>query len=460
MNEKINILLVDDKPENLLALEGILESPELNLIKAMSGNEALALVLEYDFALVLLDVQMPDIDGFETAELMRGNDATKHIPIIFLTAISKEEKHIFKGYESGAVDYLFKPLEPEILTSKVKVFLDLHRRTKLIEKQAFELQSKQEELQSTINELQETKDELVEKAHKAGMADVATSVLHNVGNILNSVNICTSVIRETLANSKLDGLVKANDLLRDNQENIEDFIINNPKGKKLIRYYLKLEEFFRQEHSNLMSNTNRLKEKVNAISDVIIAQQTYAKGNFFSEKLSLSEIVEDAINLQSGSLTKHDINSQKKFSEVPEVPVQKSKLIHILLNLYKNAKEAMADIDPSERKLIIEIDKDAENAYIKVSDAGCGIKKENLQQIFVHGFTTKENGHGFGLHSCANYMSEMGGKMWVESDGVGKGATFVLSFPLNSSEKNDSIHVVDEDEIDQIPSPTSIEDSK
>jgi signal transduction histidine kinase len=126
--QKLDILLVDDKPENLLALEAILESPDLNIIKAVSGNEALGLMLEYDFALVLLDVQMPEMDGFETAELMRSSEKTKRIPIIFVTAISKEDKHVFKGYETGAVDYLFKPLEPHIIKGKVNVFLELHRQ--------------------------------------------------------------------------------------------------------------------------------------------------------------------------------------------------------------------------------------------------------------------------------------------------------------------------------------------
>lgn len=123
-----SILLVDDRPENLLALEKILERPGLNIIKANSGNEALGLLLEHDFALILLDVMMPEMDGFETAELIRGNTETKHIPIIFVTAISKEQQHVFKGYESGAVDYLFKPLNPDILISKVNVFLELHRQ--------------------------------------------------------------------------------------------------------------------------------------------------------------------------------------------------------------------------------------------------------------------------------------------------------------------------------------------
>jgi len=132
-NELIqNILLVDDRPENIIALESILEDPGLNFVKANSGDEALRLLLKHDVALILLDVQMPGMDGFETATYIRSAPNTKHIPIIFVTAISKEDKHIFKGYESGAVDYMFKPIDPDILKSKVNVFLELDRQRKIL----------------------------------------------------------------------------------------------------------------------------------------------------------------------------------------------------------------------------------------------------------------------------------------------------------------------------------------
>ena len=131
--DKISILLVDDRPENLLSLENLIKCDELNIVKANSGNEALGLMLRHDFALVLLDVQMPEMDGFEVANLMRSSNRTRHIPIIFITAINKEPRHVYKGYKSGAVDYLFKPLNPEVLRSKVNVFIELHRKQKEIE---------------------------------------------------------------------------------------------------------------------------------------------------------------------------------------------------------------------------------------------------------------------------------------------------------------------------------------
>ncbi len=131
--ENPKVLLVDDRPENLLALELLLEDVRCETQKAISGNEALAAIVANDFALVLLDVQMPDMDGFETAALMRGNKKTCHIPIIFVTAINKERRHVFQGYQSGAVDYLFKPYDPAILLSKVAVFLELYRYRKGLE---------------------------------------------------------------------------------------------------------------------------------------------------------------------------------------------------------------------------------------------------------------------------------------------------------------------------------------
>ena len=142
----INILIVDDKQENLLVLESLLEEMNCNIIKATSGNESLSLMLDYEFALVLLDVQMPEMDGFEVAEFMKMNSKTRYVPIIFVTAISKEKKCIFKGYEIGAVDYLFKPIEPIILQSKVKIFLEIYNQKRLLEEQAKLLELKVKEL--------------------------------------------------------------------------------------------------------------------------------------------------------------------------------------------------------------------------------------------------------------------------------------------------------------------------
>ncbi len=154
MSSKTNILIVDDRPENLLSLTAMLEDPGINIISASSGNEALMLLLQHDFALVFLDVQMPEMNGFEVAELMRSKKKTQTIPIIFITALSKDQGHIFKGYESGAVDYICKPiLEPLVLRSKVQIFCQLHQQRQQIENQLQELADKNQLLKKQLDEI-------------------------------------------------------------------------------------------------------------------------------------------------------------------------------------------------------------------------------------------------------------------------------------------------------------------
>ena len=172
-----NILIVDDKPENLLVLEKLLQRPGLNILRAKSGNDALSLILEHEFALALLDVQMPDMDGFETAELMRGNEETKHIPIIFVTAISKDQKHVFKGYETGAVDYLFKPLDPPILQAKVNVFLELHS-------QSAALKTANENLKLANQKILEQQKSVIEEERLKVLLQMAGATAHELNQPL------------------------------------------------------------------------------------------------------------------------------------------------------------------------------------------------------------------------------------------------------------------------------------
>jgi response regulator RpfG family c-di-GMP phosphodiesterase len=138
--EKVNILMVDDKEANLLALEGLLESPDYNLVKALSGREALKRILEEDFALILLDVRMPFMDGFETARLIKQRKKSRNIPIIFLTAVSKDDRYVSQGYSVGAVDYILKPFDPYILKSKVSVFVELYRKNQQLVRMNKELE--------------------------------------------------------------------------------------------------------------------------------------------------------------------------------------------------------------------------------------------------------------------------------------------------------------------------------
>ncbi|MCG8636344.1 MAG: diguanylate cyclase [Desulfobacterales bacterium] len=170
--KKPSVLIVDDRPENLLTLEQVLESPELEVVRAESGHQALEKTLDYDFALILLDVQMPVMDGYETATLLRGNKRTKNIPIIFVTAANKEEAHVFRGYGSGAVDYLFKPLAADVLKSKVTIFLELDKQRQLLEEKTKELDAKVVELETLKHELEDSNERLRQLSSLDGLTDL------------------------------------------------------------------------------------------------------------------------------------------------------------------------------------------------------------------------------------------------------------------------------------------------
>ena len=298
-----------------------------------------------------------------------------------------------------------------------------------------DLDKKNKHLESALDELKKTRSELLEKAHKAGMADLATGVLHNIGNILNSVNISTTVINDTLEESKIPKLMQANDLLREHQDNMEEFLLEDPRGIKLLHYYLKLNDPMGKEYEKLQTHCNRLKDKVQLMLEVIDAQQDFAKVGRINEKVQLEQIVEDTLTLQAGSIERHDLDIQTEFGDTDKVSVQKSKLIHILINLFGNAKDAMTENNIGEKKITIRTYQEEEKIYLSISDNGEGVNEENINKIFNHGFTTKKTGHGYGLHTCANYMTEMGGNIEVKSEGKDKGATFILCFQNGKDEE-------------------------
>lgn len=306
----------------------------------------------------------------------------------------------------------------------------MKERNRILEE---EVSERTNHLKEILKELKNSQKEVVEKAHKAGMADIASGVLHNVGNILNSVNTSSSLIKEKVEQSKVNSLIQANEVLREHIDHIDRFVAENPKGKKLMEYYLKLEEPLILERDEIITLADRLTEKINLINEVIAAQQSYAGASLQMEVASLSEMIDNALALQAGSIERHSLNVTKKLMATDEVTVHRSKMIHVLVNIIKNAKESMEENHSENKKITIETWQKGNMIHLSVTDNGTGIRLEHQKKIFSHAFTTKKNGHGFGLHSCANYMTEMGGKIEVSSDGVGKGATFTLIFPKRTA---------------------------
>jgi len=281
----------------------------------------------------------------------------------------------------------------------------------------------------TEGRLAAAQQQLVDAAHKSGMAEIAIGVLHNVGNILNSVMLSGEEIARVAKNSKVQGLNKANELLKSNAHDLGNFFTSNDKGKLLPQYYEKIGVALNDETRAISVEAIKLNEKLAMIKDVIATQQAYARADAYVEQLDVVSVIEDALRVQEASLRKSGVSVRKNFKDIPVCNVHKSKLLQVLTNLIQNAKEATAENDKLNRvqEIVIETGRvESGDVFVSVTDNGCGIAPENLQRIFNHGFTTKENGHGFGLHTSALAMTEMGGALRTYSDGLGRGATFTL----------------------------------
>jgi signal transduction histidine kinase len=304
------------------------------------------------------------------------------------------------------------------------------QRTKDLHYKNEELQCEIKERKTAESKLRETQEQLIAAAHKAGMAEIATDSLHNVGNILNSVKTSAYVIKDALNNCPLSSFSLTCDLIRSHQNNLKDFVQNDPKALKIFDYCLKLEFEFTQVFEDIEQNIDRLNVKVDNITEVIVAQQTHAGNASFLESLHLVKIIEDSLIFLSDLQINQDITIVRNYETIPLLFLQKSKMLHILINLFKNAVEAMRHPSVREKTLTIDVYPDTESVILRITDTGLGITRENARKIFSHGFTTKTEGYGFGLHTCANYANEMGASISAESQGSDKGASFQIRFPV------------------------------
>jgi len=286
-------------------------------------------------------------------------------------------------------------------------------------------------LKTAEAELERANRQLVTASRQAGMAEVATGVLHNVGNVLNSVNVSTTVLCDLVRRSKITSVQKLAQWLRNDPPDAA--VASDTKAGQLRDYVAKLSEHLANEQRTLLDELTLLSEHVGHMKEIVAMQQNYAKVSGVSEPLPASSLVEDALRMNSAALSRHDVHVQCEFAEVPRVLVDRHKVLQILINLISNAKYALDAGMPARKTLTIRIQSEGERVAILLIDNGVGIVPENLTQIFHHGFTTRKTGHGFGLHSSALAARELGGALRVQSDGPGRGATFVLELPVEPS---------------------------
>ena len=284
-------------------------------------------------------------------------------------------------------------------------------------------------------ELDSLHRQLLENSRLSGMAEVATGVLHNVGNVLNSVNVSTTLVYDRLRESKIASLGKVVRLLREHEAHLAAFLTADPRGQRIPSFLTNLAQHLEQEQATLIEEMKGLAGNVEHIKSIVTMQQSYARVSGVVESLPIATVVEDALKMNGASFQRHRIQVIRAYAEVPSVPVEKHKVLQILLNLIQNATQAMAQkTEPYDKCLRVAIGfTGGDRLAISIQDNGVGIPPENLTRIFAHGFTTKKDGHGFGLHMGALAAMEMGGSLLAHSDGPGQGALFVLELPVDKT---------------------------
>jgi PAS domain S-box-containing protein len=275
--------------------------------------------------------------------------------------------------------------------------------------------------------------QLMQASRQAGMAEVATGVLHNVGNVLNSVNVSAELITEHLRTSRITGVTKLAKLIREHEGDLVRFLTADERGRSVPTYLEELAGFLVSERDDLQEEVKKLVINVEHIKEIVSAQQNYAGLSGVVEAVVLPDLVEDALKIHGAAFARHGVTVVKEFEPLPAVPTDKHKVLQIVVNLLHNAKYA-CDASTNPRKDVIVRLKAAEGNRVRIviADTGIGIAEENLTRIFSHGFTTRKNGHGFGLHSGALSAKEIGGSLSAHSDGPGKGATFTLELPMGA----------------------------
>jgi signal transduction histidine kinase len=279
-------------------------------------------------------------------------------------------------------------------------------------------------------ELETIHKQLMEASRLGGMAEIATNVLHNVGNALNSVNVSAGLVVENVRKSRGSSLRRVVALLQEHEHDLGEFITLDPQGKHLTAHLAQLSEHLLADQASIVTELHSLQQNVEHIKEIVSMQQNYAQIGGVKQMVDVIQLVEDSLRMNEGALNRYEVQVIREFDSVPPLNIEKHKILQILVNLLRNAKHACQDSDRVDKRLTVRVANEISQVRITIMDNGIGISPDNLTRIFNYGFTTRKGGHGFGLHSGALTAMELGGSLTAHSDGPNQGAAFTLELPL------------------------------
>ncbi|MDJ0840227.1 MAG: response regulator [Acidobacteriota bacterium] len=470
------ILTIDDERAIRQSFRHFLEDCDYDVLEAADGGEGLEIFRFEQPDLVLVDLRMPKIDGLDVLASVRETSPDTPIVVISGTGVIGDA---VEALRLGAWDFLLKPVKDlSILLHTVERCLE---RARLIrENRAYqqELESKvalrtrelaeanrhairtaralrageaqireinrglEERVAERTRQLEAAQAELVENAQRVGMANIAAGTLHNIGNILNSVNVSIEELQNAVRGSKIRGLLKANEMIRNHIGDLGSFFSVHPRGRLIPEYFKELGDILTADQRMLEDELRYLGTKVAMMRDVMETQKRYADLTQTRQGAPVVDLVEDALRLQGPALQRHDVDILRDYRDHPVCLTSKVKLMFVLNHLISNGIEAMEGMGRASKQLTIQVLTTRDDrAEIRVCDTGHGIPADKLDRIFSHGFTTKPKRQGFGLHTSANLMTEMGGSLQVFSKGPDQGAEFVLALPMAGESDKSTVYL-------------------
>ncbi len=409
----IKVLLIDDNEDDAMIAQAMLTRVHGIVFESewvSTFRQGLEKLKDDSHDICLLDYSLGRETGLDVlGEALRFGC---RVPIVMLTGTTDREIDL-QAIKLGAADYVIKgETNPDLLERVIRHARE--RRKSLMEREALTQQ-------------------LMESSRRLGMAEVASDVLHNVGNVLNSLNVSAGLIAQHVRDMPIQDVNRASSLLEAHQDDLGNFLTHDSKGQRIPGFLMQLGIHLRDQHAQTCEDLDTLIGQIEHVKDIIAAQNDVARATSIQEPVILKDLVETALATHSSEFDKDQIALTRDYADLPQVITDKQQVSQIVANLIANATEAIRQQGQGPHRLTIRIQLDAEqdnHISIRVIDTGIGIPPDNLHRIFAQSLSKEGSGQGAGLHNNANAAKNLGGSLTAASDGAGLGATFTLELPV------------------------------